>query len=326
MRRREVVGLLTGAAVWPTAASAQQAAQPLIGFISATSAQAYPHLIAAFHRGLAETGYSEGRNVTIAYRWAEGDYGRLPALAAELVRQGPAVITATGGTVSGEVAKAATSTIPIVMLSGADPVRRGLIDSFSRPGGNVTGVAQLTTSLVAKRVELLRELVPQATAIALLVNPNRPTAEMQAEVEAAAHTFGQTVHVIKASREAELEPAFAELGASGAGALMVIPDSFLFFSRKQIVALAARHAVPAIYDWREFVDDGGLVSYGTSLTEAYHQVGVYTGKILGGAKPADLPMVQQSTKLELVLNSRTARALALAIPPTLIARADEVIE
>jgi putative ABC transport system substrate-binding protein len=297
-----------------------------IGFLSATSAEAYPHLLAAFHRGLAETGYADGRNLAISYRWAEGDYNRLPALAAELVRQKPTVIAVTGGSVSALAAKSATSTIPLVVLSGGDPIKLGLIDSFSRPGGNVTGVAQLTNSLGSKRFELLRELVPQASVIALLVNPDRPTAEMQAEVDSAARALGLTTHVVGARREPELEDAFAELRARRAGALMVVPDPFFLVARKAIVALAARYALPAIYDWREFAEDGGLVSYGTSLAEAYRQVGLYTGRILSGAKPADLPMVQQSTKLELVLNARTARALGMSISPSLLARADEVIE
>jgi putative ABC transport system substrate-binding protein len=325
MRRREIIALLMTAG-WPLAARAQQPARPLIGFISATSAQAYPHLLAAFHRGLAETGYAEGRNVAITYRWAEGDYERLPALAADLVGQGPAVIAATGGSATGFAAKAATSTIPVVVLSGSDPIKSGLIDSFNRPSGNITGVAQLATSLVAKRVELIRELVPQGTVLGLLVNPARPYGEVQTEVEGAARRFGQTLYVVKADSEPALERAFAELGTSGASALMVIPDPFFVLARKRIVALAAHHVLPAVYDWREYADDGGLISYGTSLAEAYHQVGVYTGKILAGAKPSDLPMVQQSTKVELVLNLRVAKALGLTIPPTLLARTDEVIE
>jgi putative ABC transport system substrate-binding protein len=325
MNRRDFLGIV-GAAVCPLSAAAQHLDQVPVGFLSATSAEAYPHLLAAFHRGLAETGYADGRNLAISYRWAEGDYKRLPALAAELVRQKPTVIAVTGGSVSAIAAKAATSTIPLVVLSGGDPIKLGLIESFSRPGGNVTGVAQLTNSLGAKRFELLRELVPQASVIALLVNPDRPTAEMQAEVDSAAHALGLATHVVRARRESELEAAFAELRASRAGALMVVPDPFFLVARKAIVASAARYGLPAIYDWREFAEDGGLVSYGTSLAEAYRQVGVYTGRVLSGAKPADLPMVQQSTKLELVFNARTARALGISISPSLLARADEVIE
>lgn len=268
----------------------------------------------------------EGRNTTIQYRWAEGDYDRLLPLAAELVRLQPAVIAATGGTVTAVAAKAATTTIPIIMLSGADPVALGLIDSFSRPSGNVTGVAQLTTSLVEKRLQILRELAPAATNIGFLVNPGRPQDGIVARVEAAARALGQQAHVLRARSEGDLGPAFERLRAAGADALIVGPDPFFVLARKHIVALAAEYRVPTIYEWREYVDDGGLASYGTSLAEAYWQVGAYTGKILAGAKPADLPVVQQSAKLELVLNLRTARAMDLTIPASVLAQADEVIE
>ena len=281
--------------------------------------------LSAFRRGLSETGHVEGRNLTIEYRWADGRYDRLPALAAELVRQQASVIITTGGPEPARAALAATRTIPIVFTSGSDPVADGLVKSFNRPGGNATGVHVFTTSLGTKRLELLRELVPKVEAIAFLVNPSSQIAEMQVtEVVAAGRTFGLKIQVLNASTATEIEQAFASLAQHGAGALLMSADLFFQVQRDQLVALAAGHRVPVMYEWPEFVEAGGLMSYAPLRTDAILQSGIYVGRILK-AKPADLP-IAQSTKFELVINRRTANALGLEIPPKLLAIADDVIE
>ncbi len=327
MRRRELILLLGGAAItWPLAGRAQQKAMPVIGLLGSASASAYAPFVAAFHQGLAENGYVEGQNVTIEYRWAEGSYDRLPALAADLVGRKVDLIVASGGNVSAFAAKNATSTIPIVFASGGDPVGEGLVASLARPGGNVTGVTFMIAELTPKRLELLSELVPHARVIALLTNPNSPgTERMIQDVQEAARVKGVQLAILKAGTESEIDAAFAALVQLHAGAILVGADPFFFGRRAQLVALASRHAVPAIYQGREFAGAGGLISYGASLTSVYRQIGGYTGKILKGAKPADLP-VEQPTRFELVINLKTAKALGLTVPQALLARADEVIE
>ena len=308
----------------PLAARGQQKAMPVIGVLSTGSPGPSPFM-AAFRQGLNEAGYVEGQNLAIEYRWAEGHYDRLPALAADLVGRKVDLIMA-GSPPSALAAKSATSTIPIVFRSGADPVGDGLVASLARPGGNLTGVSFIADELTAKRLELLSELVPRAGVIALLMNPNNATAErVIRDVQEAARTKGLQLHVLKASSESEIDTAFASLVQLHAGALVVGPDPFLTGRREQLVALASRRAVPAIYAWREFAASGGLISYGPSLTSAFRLVGHYAGKVLKGAKPADLP-VQQPTTLELVINLKTAKALGLTIPPSLLQRADQVIE
>ncbi len=327
MNRRELMALLGGtAAAWPLAARAQQRAMPVIGFLSGTSPGPYASYVAAFHQGLSEAGYVEGQNIAIEYRWAEGHYDRLPALAADLVGRKVDVIAASGGTPAARAAKSATSTIPIVFTSGTDPVAAGLVTSLARPGGNLTGVSFLVVELNPKRLELLTELVPQARVIALLVNPTNTNAERTIRnMEEAARAKGVQLAILKVGSESEIDVAFASLVQLQAGALVVGADAFFNSRREQLVALASRHAVPAIYEGRESAASGGLISYGTSISSVYRQLGIYAGKILAGAKPADLP-VQQPTKFELVINLKTAQALGLTVPQALLARADEVIE
>jgi putative ABC transport system substrate-binding protein len=324
MNRRELVLLLAGAVTAGRALRAQQKAMPVIGVLGSGLPGPVAAFLAAFRQGLSETGYIEGQNLAIEYRWAEGHYDRLPGLAADLVGAKVDVI-ATGGTPSVLAAKGATSTIPIVFSSG-DPVEGGVIAGLSRPGGNLTGVSTMNTEMTPKRLELLSELVPQAKVIALLVNPNNAITErIIAEVQEAARAKGLQLHILKAGTENDIDAAFAALAELRAGALVVASDSFFGSRREQVVALAARHAVPAIYDFREYAASGGLTSYGPSRTGTWRLMGIYAGKILKGAKPADLP-VQQPATFELVVNLKTAKALGLAVPPSILSRADEVIE
>jgi putative ABC transport system substrate-binding protein len=327
MRRREFITLLGGmAAAWPLAARAQQPAVPVIGYLSGASPGPFAHLAAAFRAGLQDTGYIEGQNVAIEYRWAEGRYDRLASLAADLVRDRVAVIAATGGFAAARAAMAATATIPIVFSSGSDPVKLGLIASLSRPGGNATGVYLFIGALDPKKLGLLREVVPQATLVGALLNPSVDDFQTRLTgVQEGARSVGQQIHIVYASSERELDTAFADLSQLRAGALVVGADPFFNSRRDHIVALAARYAIPAIYEGREYAVAGGLMSYGTSLTEGYHQVGVYTGRILKGAKPADLPVLQ-STKFEFVINLKAAKTLGVKISDNLLSLADEVIE
>jgi len=325
MTRRELILLLGGAMTAGTGLWAQQKAMPVIGYLGAGSRDAAAPFTAAFRQGLSEAGYVEGQNLIIEYHWAEGDYDRLPALAVDLVDRKVDVIV-TGAGISALAAKSATSTIPIVFLSGDDPVENGLVTSLARLGGNLTGFSTLFVELMRKRFELLSELVPQARVIALLVNPNRFTAErMIRDEQEAARAKGLQLRILKAGTEGEIDAAFANLVELQTGALLVGTDPFFSSQRDQLVALAARHAVPAIYEWREFAVAGGLISYGPSPTGVFCQVGIYAGRILKGAKPADLP-VQQPTRFELVVNLNTAKALGLTVPPSILARADEVID
>jgi len=327
IHRREFITLLSGAAVWPFAARAQQPAMPLIGYLGVSSFEkSAGRSLHAFKRGLAESGYVEDRNVTIEYRWADDEYDRLPALAVELVQRGVAVLVAAGSPAA-LPAKAATAVIPIVFMIGSDPVELGLVAGLNRPGGNLTGVAYLNVEVAPKRLELLHELIPTAKSIALLVNPANPVvADAQAkELQAAISTLDLNLMLVKASNPLEMEDAFATLVRERVEALQIGVDPLFGNHVDQLVALAARHKVPTIYPWREFTAAGGLMNYGSSIPDAFRQVGVYTRQILKGAKPAELP-VQRPTKLQFVLNLKAAKALGLTIPPTLLARADEVIE
>src|SRR5215469_8990334 len=325
MRRREFITLLSGAAAWPLAARAQP--MPVIGFLSAYPQDAFAqHILAAFHRGLKELGYFEGQNVAIEYRWGADEYDRLPAFAAELVRSGVSVIVASTSPAV-PVAKAASSTIPIVFSMGGDPVKDSLVASLSRPGGNLTGVTTLNVELGPKRLELMHELVPTTTVLGLLVNPTYVVQSeiLSRDVQAAARSVGLEIHVLRASTENDLDAVFASLSQLRVGALVIGADAFFNSRSEQLDALALRYAVPAIYQYRPFAAAGGLMSYGGNIAESYRQVGVYVGRILKGENPADLP-VQQFTKVELILNLKTAKALGLTVPLTLLGRADEVIE
>ena len=327
LRRREFITLLGGAAAaWPLAARAQQPSMPVIGFLHSQSPDGLTEVVREFRRGLKEAGYVEGENVAIEYRWAENQTGRLPELAAELVRRGVAVIAAMD-TGSSLPAKAATTTIPVVFLVGGDPVRHGLVTSLARPGGNLTGTNFFTSELVAKRLELLRELVPAAKRVAVLVNPAyAETTEITVrDADAAARAMGMQIQVLEAGTSRDINAAFASLAREPPDALFVAPGPLFTSRRVQLTQLAARHAVPAIYSQRLSAEVGGLISYGASVADAAHQVGIYVGRVLKGAKPADLPVVQAS-KFELVINAETARMLGLTVPPSLLAVADEVIE
>jgi ABC-type uncharacterized transport system substrate-binding protein len=325
MRRREFITLVGGAAAWPIMAPAQQPAMPVIGFLNGQTAHAFAPAVASFRRGLNEAGYIENQNVAIEYRWAEGRPDRLPLLVTDFVRRQVAVIAATGGNNSALVAKAATSTIPIVFTSADNPVERGLVASINRPGGNLTGVSWFNAELGPKRLGLLHELVPNATTIALLVNPNNPESVRQpAELQDAARTIGLQIIVLTATTADDIDTAFTAMVQNRVGALVVGSDPFFLNRREQIITLSAKHAIPTIHSGREGAGAGGLMSYGNSLADAYRRAGIQTGRILKGAKPSDLP-VDQATKFELIINLKTAKALGLTVPLSLLAIADEVI-
>jgi len=325
MRRRKFLGILGGAVAWPLPIHAQQA-KPVIGFLSGRSAEESASAVAAFATGLSEAGYIEGRNLSVEYRWAAGRYDQLSALAAELVDRRVAAIFAPGGTDPAVAAKALTDQIPIVFISAADPVRAGLVASLNRPGGNVTGISLIGSTLEAKRLEMLHRLLPSAASIGALVNPNYPDTQFElSELQKGAQAIGLKIHVANARREEELPTAFVSFSDAHVGALLVATDVFLLGQREQIVALAARHKLPAMYGFREIAKSGGLMSYGPNLPDAYHNAGLYIARILKGEKPADLPVLQP-TKFEFVINLKVAKALGLEIPPNVLALADEVIE
>ena len=326
MRRREFIAGLGGAAAMPLAARAQAPTRPTIGFLNSRSPQEFAYLVAAFHRGLAETGFVDGQNVTVEFRWALGQYERLQTLAAELVRLPVIVLIATGGEPAAMAAKSATSTIPTVFAIGGDPVRVGLVTSFSRPEGNITGISILTRTIEAKRIGLLREIMPRASTIGGLVNPTLPGVEQQlVDIEEAIRDTGVRLRILRASSDQEIDAAFEAVARERIPALLVMADPFFDTRRGKIVGLAAQHAVPAMYQFREFAVAGGLMSYGIDLPDAYRHVGVYAGRILKGAKPADLPILQP-TKFEFVLNQRTSKALGVEFSPNVLSLADEVIE
>jgi putative tryptophan/tyrosine transport system substrate-binding protein len=327
MRRREFITFVGGAAVaWPLAARAQQPAMPVVGFLSSGSANTLGHFVNAFQKGLAESGYIEGQNISVEYRYADGQFDRLPTLASELARLHVTVIVAGGGMVTPLAAKNATATIPIVFSAGGDPVRAGLVSSLNRPGGNITGFALFTALLQSKRLELLNKLVPNAKVIGFLINPNSRDSDTDArDAQAAIHAVGKEMIQLNTYIEQDFDAAFAMLAQRGAGAFLHASDPIFVIRRTQIIALAAQYALPGIYTTRELPISGGLMSYGDDVTDSYRQVGIYTGRILKGEKPADLPVVQP-TKFEFVINRKTAKTLGLEIPPTLLALADEVIE
>jgi putative tryptophan/tyrosine transport system substrate-binding protein len=326
MRRREVIAGLGSAVAWPVGVRAQRAAMPMVGFLSPNREPGEPHLMAAFRQGLREGAYVEGRNVEILYRWAEDRNDRLPPLAADLVRRQVAVIVTPGGTPATLAAKAATQTIPIVFAVGGDPVELGLVQSLNRPGGNLTGITTRTAEAASKPLELLHELVPASDLFAVLVNPTNRTIALEVEeLQVAARVLGVRLLILDTSSQGDIEAAFATLVRERSGALVISSDNLFLTQRDQIVALAARYSVPAILQYREFAAAGGLMSYGTDLSDSNRQVGVYTGRILNGEKPADLP-VQQATKVQLTINMKTAKALGITFPTALLVRADEVIE
>jgi putative ABC transport system substrate-binding protein len=326
VRRREFIALLGGAAaVWPVRAFAQQA-MPVIGFLSGASAWEFAHMAETFRQGLGDTGFVVGRNVLVEYRWAEGRYDRVPTLVGDLIRRGVAIIAATGGVSSVLAAKAATTTIPIVFANGSDPVKFGVVERLNRPGGNITGATFFNNALGPKRLQVLRDVAPKAAVIALLVNPTNPNTDFDAsEIETAARSVGVRILRVNAGSEREFDRAFATMREQGVGALIVNSDAFFYARRDQLIELATRLAVPAIFELREWAAAGGLMSYGASIAEAYRKAGVYVGRILRGEAPGDLP-IQQATRFELVINLKTAKALGLAIPPPMLALADEVIE
>jgi putative tryptophan/tyrosine transport system substrate-binding protein len=326
MRRREFIAAIGTTVIWPLVAHAQQPPLPLVGFLSSLSSAALTGPVAAFRQGLGSLGYEEGKNVAIEFRWAGGHYDQLPTLAIELVQRRAAVIVTVGGDPPAFAAKAASTTTPLVFMVGQDPVKLGLVASLSRPGGNATGINLLITETESKRVDLLRELAPAVSVFAAIINPKNPDAEVQsAAVKSAAHSIGQQIEIINATNELDLENAFARVVQDRIGGFILTADPFFVYRREQIIAAAAEHQIPGVYFLREFAESGGLASYGTSLADAYRQAGVYAGKILGGTKPADLPVIQP-TKFELVINTKTAKALSLGVPPSLLAIADEVIE
>jgi putative ABC transport system substrate-binding protein len=324
MIRREFITLIAGAAAWPLATRAQQPAIPVVGFLRSTPAEPFAHIVVAFRQGLNETGFVEGQNVVLEQRWAGNQLDQLPGLAADLVRRQAAVIVVNGPAV--EAARSIAATTPIVFVIGGDPVALGLVTSLNRPGGNLTGLTFFGDRLGAKRVEMLRELVPATSVVAALIDPNFPAAAVELrEVEEAGRTIGQEIVPVTAGNEREFDVAFTRMVQAGAGALVVIGSPLFTSKSRMLIALSARHALPAIYHIRDYVAAGGLISYSTSFTEAYRQAGIYTGRVLKGAKPAELPVLQP-TKFELAINLKTAKALGLEVPPTLLARADEVIE